>query len=160
MSNSPGPDYRMLPGGSPNGGPSSTAVPLAPPMQTPAVFWLREYVGIINRHIWLVAAITVLTVAIALSMVLKEPPVYAASAAVRLVDTRPTLAGDLPPVDRPLGTWTDPVLTQIQVLRSRAVAALAVDSSGVRMRPMGRRISMQHIQNVYVNPSAGPDTVR
>jgi capsular exopolysaccharide synthesis family protein len=151
----------MLPGGSPtNGGPQGSLTHLSPPLQTPTVFWLRDYLGVVRRYVWVVAGITVMTVAVGASIVLKEPPVYVASAAVRLVDTRPTLAADMPAMDRPIGNWTDPVLTQIQVLRSRAVAEAATDSSGIRLQSATRGLSMQYIDKVFVDPRQDADTFR
>jgi succinoglycan biosynthesis transport protein ExoP len=96
---------------------------------------LREYFGAIRRYLWLVLASAALTVGVAAWRLHGEVPLYFTSASVRLVDVKQALAGDLsnPASDALQGYYTDPVLSQIQFLRSRAVAARVVDTLGLRL---------------------------
>jgi capsular exopolysaccharide synthesis family protein len=96
---------------------------------------LREYVAAIRRYLWLVLASAALTVGVAAWRLQGEVPLYFTSSSVRLVDVKQALAGDIsnPASDALQGYYTDPVLSQIQFLKSRAVAARVVDTLGLRL---------------------------
>lgn len=98
---------------------------------------VREYLGALRRYWWLVIAAAVVTVAGAWWKLRGEVPQYTTSAAVRLVDARRQIAGDLgnPTSESYQGWYTDPIQSQIQLLKSRAVAGEVVDSLGLRLNP-------------------------
>jgi polysaccharide biosynthesis transport protein len=100
---------------------------------------LAEYLGALRRHLWLVAAAVALSVGWAAYRLFQEPPRYTAASAVQLVNARQSLAGEIGTgaADQLPGWYTDPILSQIQVLRSRAVAQAVVDSLGLRLRAVG-----------------------
>ena len=99
---------------------------------------VREYLAMIRRHWWVVVLVGVASVAYSANKALKERPVYGASSTVRLVDSRRALAGDIAgrPGDAGYGFQTDPIESQIQVLQSGAVAAVAVDLQGFHFDAM------------------------
>jgi len=102
---------------------------------------LRDYLNAVRRYWWLVAAAVVLSVGLAVWRVSKELPMFMASTSVRLRDPSVKMSGDLSATaaggnaDQLPGYYTDPILSQIQVLRSRAVAGMVVDSLGLRLHP-------------------------
>jgi succinoglycan biosynthesis transport protein ExoP len=98
---------------------------------------LREYLAALRRHVWLVLAAVLVSTGIAAYRISKEPPRYAAAAAVQLVNARQQMAGEIGTgqTDQLPGWYTDPVLSQIQVLRSRGVAEQVVDSLALRLMP-------------------------
>ncbi|HEX2079406.1 MAG TPA: polysaccharide biosynthesis tyrosine autokinase [Longimicrobium sp.] len=100
---------------------------------------LREYLGALQRHLWLVVAAVLVSVGFAAYRISNEPPRYEAVSAVRLVNARQELAGQIGTgqSDQIPGWYTDPILSQVQVLRSRAVAQQVVDSLGLRLQPVG-----------------------
>jgi len=98
---------------------------------------LREYLGALRRHLWLIVAAVLVSVGFAAYRISKEPPRYSANSSVRLGNARQELAGEIGTgqTDQIPGWYTDPILSQVQVLRSRAVGQQVVDSLGLRLQP-------------------------
>jgi polysaccharide biosynthesis transport protein len=119
---------------------------------------LRDYLGALRRHLWLVIAAVVVSVGLAAYRIRQEPPRYAAASAVRLVNARQEMAGEIGTgqTDQLPGWYTDPILSQIQVLRSRAVAQEVVDSVGLRLRPESPEFPFGILRDVRVTPAARP----
>ncbi len=121
---------------------------------------LRDYLNAIRRYWWLVAAAAVLSVGYAMWRMSRELPIYLASTSVRLRDPSDRMSGELGNnagrTEQLTGYYSDPVLSQIQVLRSRAVAALVVDSLGLRLRPEKPDFPYASIGRVAVNSAARP----
>ncbi|MBW3569487.1 MAG: polysaccharide biosynthesis tyrosine autokinase [Gemmatimonadetes bacterium] len=116
---------------------------------------LREYLAALRRHLWLVLAAVLVSTGIAAYRMSREPPRYAAASAVQLVNPRQALAGEIGTgrTDQLPGWYTDPILSQIQVLRSRAVAQRVVDSLGLRLMP-APGFPYGDLDSVRVTPAA------
>ncbi len=96
---------------------------------------LKEILGIVRRRRWLVLLIAAAGAGIAGYFAYTAKPVYLASASVRIADSRNAISGGIAdaPRDNIGSSYTvDPVLSQVQVLKSREVAAEAV-----RRQPLG-----------------------
>ena len=119
---------------------------------------MREYLGALRRHLWLVVAAVVVSVGFAAYRIRQEAPRYTAASAVRLVNARQEMAGEIGTgqTDQLPGWYTDPILSQIQVLRSRAVAQEVVDSVGLRLRPDNPEFPFGLLRDVWVTPAARP----
>ncbi|HKP77292.1 MAG TPA: polysaccharide biosynthesis tyrosine autokinase [Longimicrobiaceae bacterium] len=120
---------------------------------------LREYLDAIRRHWWLVATAAVISVAFAGWRMTRELPIYRASTSVRLRDPSTRISGELgsgtgPATEQLTGYYSDPVLSQIQVLRSRAVAGMVVDSLGMRLQPQKPDFPYASVGRVAVNSNA------
>lgn len=117
---------------------------------------LREYLGALRRHLWLIAAAVVVCVGFAAYRIRQEPPRYTAASAVRLVNPRQEMAGQIGTgqTDQVPGWYTDPILSQIQVLRSRAVAQEVVDSVGGRLKAEDPEFPAGLLRDVVVAPAA------
>jgi len=118
---------------------------------------LKESLRIIRRHVWLVAVITSLAMLYTAYHLHKDQRQYRATATIRLVDTRRELTGNLANSTpyQSMGAWTDPIESQMQVLRSRAVGEAVVDS-----QPLGTRIQVSGFPaSVLRNVSLVGDTV-
>ncbi|HEX6912684.1 MAG TPA: polysaccharide biosynthesis tyrosine autokinase, partial [Longimicrobium sp.] len=117
---------------------------------------LREYLGALRRHLWLVVAAVLVSVGFAAYRIRQEPPRYTAASAVRLVNARQEMAGQIGTgqTDQLPGWYTDPILSQIQVLRSRAVAQEVVDSVGGRLKPLNPEFPLGLVTDVRVGPAA------
>jgi len=112
---------------------------------------LKEAVGILRRNIWLIAAFVGITTLYTAYKLHKEERQYQATATIRLVDTPKELAGDLAnntPL-QPMGAWTDPIESQMQVLRSRAVGEAVVDT-----QPLGTRILVKGFPAVLLRDAS------
>jgi capsular exopolysaccharide synthesis family protein len=128
---------------------------------------LREYLNAIRRYWWLVAAASLVSVAFVGWRITHELPVYLASTSVRLRDPSTRISGELgngspgSASEQLSGYYSDPVLSQIQVLKSRAVAALVVDSLGLRLQPSKPDFPWGIVSRLAVNSAARPgDTLK
>lgn len=120
------------------------------------------FLALLRRHLALVLFIGVMTSGLVVYRLRREPPLYRASAVIRLVDKARELSGTLGnglsnPGYRP---FTDPVLSQIQVLQSRAVAKSVVEREGRRLQLLPRRTLPTWLEGVQVAENALPDTFR
>jgi succinoglycan biosynthesis transport protein ExoP len=115
---------------------------------------LKEILAIIRRRKWLVLFMAACASAVAGYFAYTKTPIYLAAASVRIADERRAISGgiaDAPSANIGSSYWVDPVLSQIQVLKSREVAAEAV-----KRQPFGTSILTDGfpttlIQNVRVD---------
>lgn len=123
---------------------------------------LKESLGTLRRHLWLVVAITLLSVGFTYYRVKRAGREYQATAVIRLVDTRRQLAGDLDNNNQSMsmgGYFTDPIASEIEVLRSRAVASAVVDSQALGLRVLATGFPAEVLRDVTLAPNVGVDTV-
>jgi hypothetical protein len=99
------------------------------------VIELREVLDVLRRNVALVITITVITLAVAAVVVLRQVPEYRATGVIRLQDERGAMTRGLQgaAVQQAMGKTDDPLLSQLQVLRSRRVAGEVVDRLGMRV---------------------------
>lgn len=124
---------------------------------------LKESVATLRRHLWLIAIITLAAVAFTAYRLSKQALQYEATAVIRLVDTRRELAGNLDDNAAQTsmgGYWTDPITSQMQVLRSRAVAGAVVDSQALGLRVQNRGFPASVLRDVSLASDRSGDTVR
>jgi capsular exopolysaccharide synthesis family protein len=115
------------------------------------------YLGALRRHAWLVVGTVALCTGVAAYGISREVPMYNTTTAVRLVNTRQEMAGSLAngaAGDNASGWYTDPILSQIQLLRSRAVAADVTDSLGLRLVPTEPGFPWRVVTAARVDPAA------
>jgi capsular exopolysaccharide synthesis family protein len=123
---------------------------------------VREYLAMIRRHWWVVIVVAAIAVAYTANTAMKERPRYRASSTVRLVDARRAVAGDMagrPGMEGSFGYQSDPIESQIQVLMSGAVAAVAVDLKGLRLVPAAGNGWVEEIKDVHVSDSANTSSL-
>jgi polysaccharide biosynthesis transport protein len=109
---------------------------------------LKEVLAIIRRRKWLVLFFAACASAIAGYFAYTKTPIYLAAASVRIADERHALSGGIADAPRDnIGSsyWVDPVLSQIQVLKSREVAAEAI-----KRQPFGTNILTDGFATSYV----------
>jgi succinoglycan biosynthesis transport protein ExoP len=122
----------------------------------------REYLAIVRRQWVIVATILAIAVGSTLYIVLSAAPRYRANAVVRLADERRAMtggAGGAGAYDEVLGRETDVLLSQIQVLTSRATVGEAVDSGGLRLAPVRGHALVSTLKDIRVAPEAPTDTM-
>ena len=122
---------------------------------------LRELFGVLRRRVWLVLGVTALVVAVASAFLLREVPLYKAVAMLRLQDERGALTGGLAgaTADGMLGRGADPILSQLQVIRSQVVAGAVVDGSGLRLQSNTPGFSAGALRDVRVAEPGTRDTL-
>jgi succinoglycan biosynthesis transport protein ExoP len=120
---------------------------------------LEELLATLRRHLRLVLGVAAATVAAAGAVAYVTGPVYRAVAVIRLSDPRRALTGGV--VDDPARAderFSDPLLSQVQLLTSRAVAGAVVDSMPALRVLTTRNLPPSLLGEVAVAAAAGPDS--
>src|SRR5205807_5383139 len=97
-----------------------------------------QLIALTGRHWLLVLAITITFVGILIYRVWNEPRMYRAVATFRLEDKAREISNGMSrsPVTQTYRPFNDPVLSQLQVLESQAVAESVAVSEGLRIRQL------------------------
>jgi capsular exopolysaccharide synthesis family protein len=104
------------------------------------VLRLGEVFGVLRRHLWLIAALGVLSAALTYWLVSRERPFYTATALIRLIDASQAMTqGVVDAQARGTMARTDPISSEMVVLSGRAVAGAVVDSLGLRLFDAGEQ---------------------
>lgn len=144
------------------------APPLAPAPETPDAFGAAEPSGglqlkaslaLIWRHRWMVLAAGVLGLAAAAYLVSVEPPRYESRALIRLSDPRQGMVPGQNVTPSFGGNRVDPLLSQLEILRSSSVMDEAVDLEGLRLRAETPGFPAGVLTGVHVDSTAAPDTL-
>ncbi len=120
---------------------------------------LEDVLSVLRRHVWLIVGVTAAVVAATAWVAHAVGPVYRAVAVIRLSDPRRALTGGVVE-DRSAsgeGTSVDPLFSQVELLTSRAVASVVVDSMPV-LRVQTRKFPLSLLSDVTVADAAGPDS--
>jgi capsular exopolysaccharide synthesis family protein len=126
------------------------------------VIELRDVLNVLRRNIGLVLGITVLTLALAAVVVLRQVPEYRATSVIRLQDERGAMTRGLQgaAVQQAMGKMDDPLLSQLQVLRSRRVAGEVVDRLGMRVQAGSGAFDRALLAGVVTPDPTSSDTLR
>src|SRR5437879_3483517 len=120
---------------------------------------LDELLATLRRHVRLVVGTAAAAVAAAGLVAYLMGPTYTAVAVIRLSDPRRALTGGV--VLDPASAderFSDPLLSQVQLLTSRAVAGAVVDSMPVLRVLPTRGLPLRLLGDVAVPAAAGPDS--
>jgi polysaccharide biosynthesis transport protein len=118
----------------------------------------RQALIVLRRRYLVILGMAVLGALGGIFLASQTPPAYQASAMLRLAGERQTLTGD-EEVTPGLVKTTDPLLSIVELLRSRAVAGVVVDSLGLQLVSWTPEFSFEELTRVTVDPRAGGDTV-
>lgn len=138
-----------------------TSLPADYPGDYPDTVNLREVLSMLRRHLGLIAAIALLVTSAAAFVVLSQPAKYRATALLRLKDERGAMTAGLDDAGLKgllMGRTTDPLLSEIEVLKSRAVAAEVVDQGAMRLR-FPESFPAELVQEVRVDSGVPADTL-
>lgn len=161
----------LIPSGTPNASALTPSTAAGMPASRPAddveggaeSIDIKESLATLRRHVWLIVGITALAIAFTAYRVSKQALEYQATAVIRLVDARRELAGNLDDntgQGMMGGYWTDPITSQLQVLRSRAVATAVVDSEALGLRVQSKGFPASVLRNVSLASETSADSVR
>ena len=122
---------------------------------------LEELLAILRRHMRLVVGVVLATVAAAGVVAYVTGPAYRAVAVIRMSDPRRALTGGvvLDPA-RADERFSDPLLSQAELLTSRAVAGAVVDSMPALRMVTTRDLPLSSVGEVAVPAAAGPVSFR
>jgi succinoglycan biosynthesis transport protein ExoP len=113
----------------------------------------------VRRHLWLLTGMTLAAGVIMVLMVLRDEPVYRATAMVRIADERRSMTSGLEEADRVDDRVINPILSHLQLLRSRMLVGRIVDSLGVRLKPDFEGFKANLLLDVRVDWNAPADTL-
>ncbi len=146
------PENRMLPG---------AVAPVAieqGPQQTVSLSYL---VGVLRRRWRVISMMTAIGVAIGAVLAARQPPTFEASGLIRLAGERTQITGDVqandPKVD--LGRTEDPMLSLVELVRSRSVLGAVVDSTGLQLVTDEAGFATTKLTDVHIDPRVGADSV-
>lgn len=118
---------------------------------------LRELWSIARRRRWLIAGGLLAGAALGTGVALRHEQVYTGAAVIRVDEKRPDLPSLDPRASAPAGKATgNQVGAEMEVLRSRALAAMVVDSLRLQVQMEGRRppAALPVLASVQVAPEA------
>lgn len=124
---------------------------------------LREILSVLRRNLLLVLGIAGVIVAATAFLVLRQVPEYRATAVLRLQDARGAMTGGIAGAaleGMPVGRTVDPIVSAVQVLRSRSVASEVIDSTGLRLRSTATGFSAGELTAVRVAEPGISDTLQ
>lgn len=146
------PNDRLLPG---HYEPSLRPVEPAEPS---GMVSFRQALTVVRRRFQLILGITAVGAALGLFLASQEPTSYKASAMLRLAGERQTLTGTADE-GLNLGRTADPMMSIIELMRSRTVVGVVVDSLGLQLVSLTPEFSVEDLSATRVDPRAAGDSV-
>jgi len=109
----------------------------------------RQALTVVRRRALLILFMTAIGAGIGLFLAWNTPAMYTASAMLRMAGERQTLTGDEDEA-KGLARTADPLLSLIQLIRSRTVGAAVVDSLGLQLYSKTPDFSIGDLDRVKV----------
>jgi succinoglycan biosynthesis transport protein ExoP len=148
----PTPSHRLLPG---------SVEPQMRPVETAdagEAISFRQVITVLRRRYQLILAMTLVGASLGLFLASREPAAYRASALLRFAGERASLTGDGGEPASVKNT-ADPILSIIELIRSRSVAGVVVDSLGLQLQSWTDDFTTGSLTNVHVDPRAAGDSI-
>ncbi|HEY8257360.1 MAG TPA: polysaccharide biosynthesis tyrosine autokinase [Gemmatimonadales bacterium] len=145
------PENRMLPG-------AVAPVAIEHAEQTVS---LSHLVGVLKRRWRVIFTMTAIGVAIGGVLAARQPPTFEASGLIRLAGERRQLTGDVDAADPKVdaGRTEDPMLSLVELIRSRSVLGSVVDSAGLQLVSDQTEFPATKLTDVHIDPRVGSDSV-
>jgi len=118
----------------------------------------RQVLTVLRRRYQLILAMTLVGASIGLFLASREPATYHAGAMLRFAGERRALTGDDDEAPG-LPKTTDPLASIVELIKSRTVAGLVVDSLGLQLGSMTPDFTTGLLDGVHVDPRAAGDSV-
>ena len=119
----------------------------------------RQVLTVLRRRYQLILAMTLVGATVGLFLASREPATYHATAMLRFAGERRALTGDDEETPSLKGS-ADPMLSIIELLRSRTVAGVVVDTLGLQLQSWTEDFSAADLSSVHVDPRAAGDSVQ
>src|SRR3954471_25002932 len=141
--------------------PESFRVSEAPGAPESTLKTVLEFLGLLRRHILLLLLFAAAVVGMMWYMMRGDVTLYRASAVIRLQDKSRDVPGSFRGGmgNTSLRPFTDPVLSQIQVLQSRLVAREVAQSAGLRLRVITNGVRPGILESRQVAADAPNETL-
>jgi tyrosine-protein kinase Etk/Wzc len=122
----------------------------------------RDLARLMRRQWLLISIVAFAVVGAVAAVVVRTPDVYQANSVIRITDRRGSLTTGVNamPMQRVMGPQTDPILSDIQILKSRAVLTRVIEQEGLRLNVLGSGLPDSLLYEPSVSATALPDTLR
>jgi polysaccharide biosynthesis transport protein len=145
------PENRMLPG---------TVAPTgAIEHNTGQTVSLSHLIGVLRRRWRVIFTMTAIGAAVGAFLASRQPPTYQAQALIRLAGERQQLTGNMEAPEPELGRSADPMLSLVELIRSRSVIGAVVDSVGLQLISLDPDYAATDLTDVTVDPRVAGDSV-
>ena len=121
---------------------------------------LGHFLIVVRRHWRLILALGAVGAILGGVLGARTPPSYRAVAMLRLANERRAMTADIeaaPPASR--GRDTDPLLSTIQLIRSRGVMGAVVDSLGLQLKSRTPDFPIRQVSDIRVDPRTAGDSI-
>jgi tyrosine-protein kinase Etk/Wzc len=115
---------------------------------------------VLRRRFQLILAMTLVGASIGLFLASREPPAYSAHAMLRFAGERRALTGDNDQAPGLNPKTTDPISSILELVKSRTVAGVVVDTLGLMLQSYAPEFSTGQLSQVHVDPRAAGDSVQ
>jgi succinoglycan biosynthesis transport protein ExoP len=115
--------------------------------------------GVLRRRYRLVLLTTVMGAAAGAFLASREPPTYKATAVLRMAGERRALTGGMEEPAPEASRTTDPILSLVQLVRSRSVLGGVVDSLGLQLQSWTPEFPTSYVSHLQIDPRAAGDSV-
>jgi succinoglycan biosynthesis transport protein ExoP len=146
------PETRLL-----RGSAISPAPALAPQPSGEVSF--GQILSVLRRRHRVILLMTMLGAGAGAFLAYREPPSYQATAVLRVADERRSLTGDMETPTPAISRTTDPILSLVQLVRSRSVLGAVVDSLGLQLHSLTPEFPITQVSHVTIDPRAPADSV-
>jgi succinoglycan biosynthesis transport protein ExoP len=119
----------------------------------------RQVLTVLRRRYQLILAMTLIGATIGLFLASREPAAYYAKATVRFAGERRALTGDNDEAPG-LTKTTDPMASIVELIKSRTVAGVVVDTLGLQLQSQTDEFPASVLGDVHVDPRAAGDSIQ
>ncbi|MDQ3136275.1 MAG: polysaccharide biosynthesis tyrosine autokinase [Gemmatimonadota bacterium] len=147
------PNNRLLPG--------HTEPPLRPieTVDASGSVSFRQVFTVLRRRYQLILAMTLAGATLGLFLASREPATYRANAMLRFAGERRALTGDQEQTPAGSKSTADPLQSILELVRSRAVVGVVVDSLGLQLHSRTPEFSTSELEQVRVDSRATGDSI-
>ena len=122
-------------------------------------FNISYIVRALRARILLVAAIVAVILGATAWIIREAQPVYKATAVIRIANARRALTTGIEELEPAAERLASPLLSDVQLIRSRTLIGQVVDSLGLRLRPSFSGFSASLLRDVHVDSLVPNDSV-
>jgi succinoglycan biosynthesis transport protein ExoP len=119
----------------------------------------RQILTVLRRRYQLILAMTLVGASLGLFLASREPASYYARAMLRFAGERRALTGDNDEAPG-LTKTTDPMLSIVELIKSRTVAGVVVDTLGLQLQSWTPEFTTSLLSEVHVDPRSAGDSVQ
>jgi len=119
----------------------------------------RQVLTVLRRRYQLILAMTLIGATIGLFLASREPASYYAKATVRFAGERRALTGDNDEAPG-LTKTTDPMASIVELIKSRTVAGVVVDTLGLQLESQTDEFPASALGDAHVDPRAAGDSIQ